>query len=168
MKHRFQPGCTPWNRGKRGLEAGWTPERRRLASERQKKWLRDHPTQLWNSGPEYWLTGPDPEVRRLRVRFNRMRAQARFWSQEWTLKWEDYLDIFKTAPGRWGGREGDALHLARIDTDEGWHIWNVHLVNRGESMRRSTKGKRRIKPAGLGSKARGINWRRGGHTKDDD
>ena len=167
--HRFQKGQVPWNRGKRGIEAGWTPERRERQTERQKKWLRDNPDHPFPGlgGPSTWRTGPDPEVRRHYYRWLKSQAQARFWRQEWTLRWEDYLEIFKTAPGRWGGRDKDALHLARIDTAEGWHLWNVHLVNRGESMRRSTKDKRRITPAGLGSKKKGINWRRGGHTRND-
>jgi hypothetical protein len=149
MKHRFQPGSTPWNRGKKGLEAGWTPARRRKASRRQKKWMREN-RHLIQYNYNY-VVGPDPEVRRHYYRWLRAQAQARFWRQEWSILWEDYLDIFRTAPGRWGGRDGDALHLARIDTDEGWHLWNVHLVNRGQSMRRSTRGKKRIRPAGLHS-----------------
>jgi hypothetical protein len=153
-----------WNKGKKGIEAGWTPERRRKASRRQKQWLRDHPTQLWNSGPEYWLTGPDPEVRRLRVRFNRMRAQAKFWRQAWTINWEDYLDLYKTAPGEWE-RDMDAYNLAREDTRKGWHIWNVRLMTRREAMTRPTKGRHRRKPKGLGSKKKGITWSRGGKKK---
>jgi len=150
----------PWNKGKRGIEAGWTPERRAHQSRLQREYIKRHPIPRRIST----IVGPDPEVQRHYYRWLRAKAQARFWRQEWTIIWEDYLDLFKTAPGRWGGRDGDALHLARKDTAEGWHLWNVHLVNRGQSMRRSTKGKRRIRPAGMGSKARGINWRR---KKDD-
>lgn len=165
----FKSNSTPWNKGKQGLEAGWTEERRRHQSRLQREFMRANPGLGFaaRSGPEVWKTGPDPEVRQHYYRFLRARAQARFWQQEWTMIWEDYLDLYKTAPGRWGGRDGAALHLARRDTTKGWHIWNVHLVNRSQSMRRSTKNKKRITPAGLGSKARGINWRRGGHTRND-
>jgi len=165
----FRKGVTPWNKGKQGIEAGWTQERREHQSRLQSEFMRANPQYGFGarSGPEVWKTGPDPEVRRHYYRFLRARAQARFWRQEWTIIWEDYLDLYKTAPGPWGGRDANALHLARRDTSQGWHIWNVHVVNRGESMRRSTKNKRRITPAGLGSKARGINWRRGGHTRND-
>ena len=156
----FKKDSTPWNKGLRGLEAGWTPERRAHQSRLQREYIKRHPIPRRIST----IVGPDPEVQRHYYRWLRARAQARFWRQEWTIIWEDYLDIYKTAPGKWGGRDGDALHLARKDTAEGWHLWNVHLVNRGQSMRRSTKGKRRIKPAGLGSKQKGINWRR---KKDD-
>jgi len=168
----FKSNSTPWNKGKRGLEAGWTAERRQRASELQRERILENPAKyhiMHRSGPQpdSWITGPDPVVKQHRLRWSRAKAQARFWRQEWTIIWEDYLDLFKTAPGRWGGRDANALHLARRDTTMGWHIWNVHLVNRGESMRRSTKDKRRITPAGLGSKKRGINWRRGGHTRND-
>jgi len=159
MKHRFQKGRAPWNKGLKGLEAGWTPERRAHQSRLQREYIKRNPIPRRLST----IVGPDPEVQRHYYRWLRAKAQARFWAQEWTIIWEDYLDIFKTAPGRWGGRDGDALHLARRDTRQGWHLWNVHLVKRGESMRRSTRGRKRIRPRGLGSKARGINWRKKKH-----
>jgi len=167
----FEKNNRPWNRGLSGEAAGWTPERRQRASERQRERVLENPDKyhiMFRSGPQpdTWITGPDPEIQEHRRRWSRSKAQARFWSQEWTILWEDYLDLLKTAPGRWGGRDGAALHLARRDTTRGWHIWNVHLVNRSQSMRRSTKDKKRIKPKGLGSKARGINWRRGGRGDD--
>lgn len=169
----FKRNNRPWNRGLRGLEAGWTPERRQRASELQRERILEDPDKyhiMHRSGPQpdTWITGPDPEIKEHRLRWSRARAQARFWRQEWSILWEDYLDIYKTAPGRWGGRDGDALHLARRDTAEGWHIWNVHLVNRGQSMRRSTRGKKRIRPAGLGSKQKGINWRKKDDTRTED
>ena len=167
MKHRFQKGATPWNRGKTGLEAGWTPERRQHQSRLQREWMRANPDKGFaRSGPEAWKTGPDPEVRRHYYRFLRAKAQARFWQQEWTILWEDYLDLFKTAPGEWS-RQAEALNLTRIDTREGWHVWNVRLMRRIDAMRRGTRGRKRIRPKGLGSKERGITWRRGGHTRDD-
>jgi hypothetical protein len=144
----------PWNKGKTGLEAGWTKARRRRASRNQKQRIIDNPAKyyvMFRSGPQphVWITGPDPEVKRLRVRFNRMRAQAKFWRQAWTISWEDYLDLYKTAPGEWE-RDMSALNLARIDTRKGWHIWNVKMMTRAEAMRRPTKGKKRKRPKGLG------------------
>jgi hypothetical protein len=92
-------------------------------------------------------------VRRHRYRFLRSRAQARFWHQEWSITWEDYLDLFKTAPGEWG-RGMTQLNLTREDTSEGWHIWNVRLRTRSEVVRRQTRGHRRQRPAGLGTRPR--------------
>ena len=167
MKHRFQKGATPWNRGKTGLEAGWTEERRQHQSRLQREFMRANPDKGFSrAGPESWKTGPDPEVRRHYYRFLRAKAQARFWQQEWTILWEDYLDLFKTAPGEWG-RTKDNQNLTRVDTSEGWHVWNVRLMRRIDAMRRGTRGRKRITPKGLGSKERGIAWRRGGHTRDD-
>ena len=157
----FKPKTVPWNRGKTGLEAGWTPERRLHQSRLQTEWMRANPDNGFaRSGPEVWKFGPDPEVRRHRYRFLRARAQAKFWQQPWTILWEDYLDLLKTAPGEWS-RRAEALNLTRIDTDEGWHIWNVQLMKRIDAMRRPTRMKKRIRPKGLGSKKKGITWRRG-------
>jgi hypothetical protein len=169
--HRWQPGNTPWNKGLKGLDAGWDDARRQRASDRQRERFMANPAKyhiLTRSGPQphTWITGPDPQVKQHRLRWNRSRAQARFWSQDWTISWEDYLDLLKTAAGEWS-RDSDALNLVRLDTEEGWHIWNVKLMRRKDAMRRPTEGKKRIRPPGQGAKARGENWRRGGHTKND-
>ena len=164
----FKRGSTPWNRGLRGLEAGWTAERRQWQAQLRREWLRDHPEHPFGNpgGPDHWKTGPDPDVRRLRYRFLRARAQARFWSQEWRLTWDEYLEIYRES-GEWGGRGQRDLNLTRIDTDQGWWVDNVRLLPRGQAMRRRTRGHRRIRPQGLGSKQAGRNWRRGGHGRDD-
>jgi hypothetical protein len=144
----------PWNKGKRGIEAGWTEERRKKASRRHKKWLREHPENpLGKKGPrpELWRTGPDKKVRQHYYRFLKARNQARFWAQEWTILWEDYLDIYKTMTGRWSRKKRD-MNLARIDTSEGWHLWNVQLMKRSKAMRRKTTNKR-ITPKGLHSRS---------------
>jgi len=169
----FKDGNRPWNQGKRGLEAGWTPERRQWAADQQRERIRLNPDKyscMTRSGPQphTWITGPDPAIKQHRLRWSRARAQAKFWSQEWTLKWEDYLDLLKTAPGEWS-RDANALNLTRVDTEEGWHIWNVRLMTRIDAMHRPTKDKHRIRPKGLGSKARGRKWRRGGNdTRTED
>ena len=170
-RHRWQPGNRPWNKGLSGEAAGWTAERRQRASERQRERVLANPDKyhiMHRSGPQpdTWITGPDPEVKAHRLRWSRSRAQARFWRQEWTISWEDYLDLLKTAPGKWS-RDADALNLTRVDTRKGWHIWNVRLMKRIDAMRRPTKGKQRVRPPGQGAKARGENWRRGGHTRND-
>jgi len=159
----FKRNSTPWNKGKRGIEAGWTPERRAHQSRLQREYIKRHPIPRRLST----IVGPDPEVQRHYYRWLRARAQAKFWAQEWTISWEDYLDIFKTAPGKWS-RSMEDLNLARIDTAAGWHLWNVRLMTRREAMTRSTRGKRRIKPAGLGSKQKGINWRKKNDTRTED
>ena len=167
----FKKNNQPWNKGLRGLEAGWTPERRQWASDRQRERIQEDPDKyhiMHRSGPQpdSWITGPDPEIKEHRRRWSRAKAQARFWSQEWTILWEDYLDLFKTAAGEWS-RDANALNLTRVDTEEGWHIWNVRLMKRIDAMCRATKDKHRIRPQGLGSKARGREWKRGGGPRHD-
>jgi len=77
-------------------------------------------------------------VRRHYYRFLRMRCQARYWCQEWTILWEDYLDLLKSSSVKWG-RSKDAHNLVRINTEEGWHLSNVKLMNRQEAMRRKRR-----------------------------
>ena len=128
---------TSWNKGKTGLEAGWTPERRRVASERQRAWCKANPNANFfkYDKTSRWKTGPDPEVRKHYYRFLRMRCQARYWCQEWTILWEDYLDLLKSSSVKWG-RTKESHNLVRINTQDGWHLSNVQLMNRQEAMRR--------------------------------
>ena len=77
---------TPWNKGKTGEAAGWDEVRREIASEKQKERIKQQPSKYYvmfrsGSQPHTWLTGPDPEVKAHRLRWNRMKAQAKFWSQ---------------------------------------------------------------------------------------
>ena len=126
-----------WNKGKTGLAAGWTPERRQTASERQRAWCKANPNANFFKYDKRsrWKTGPDPEVRRHYYRFLRMRCQARYWCQEWTILWEDYLDLLKSSSVKWG-RTKESHNLVRINTQDGWHLSNVQLMNRQEAMRR--------------------------------
>ena len=154
----------PWNKGRTGLAAGWTKARRKLASDKQKKWLKDNPKNIFarkGPQPKIWKTGPDKAIHKHYYRFLRAKAHARLWQQDWTITWEDYLDLYKTMLGKWS-RATKHKNLTRIDTREGWHIWNVRLMTRLTAMRRSTKGRKRIRPAGLGAKKKGIVWKRGG------
>ena len=156
---------TPWNKGKTGEAAGWTPKRRKSQSKRQKAWIKAHPESplgAWGPQPQSWLTGPDPEVQAHRLRWSRMKAQAKFWEQEWTIGWEDYLDLYKTATGVWGNLKKH-YNLTRVDTRQGWHLHNVQMMTRGEAMCRKTKGRKRIVPAGQG---KGRHWWRKTTTKE--
>tara|TARA_A100001388_G_C28764456_1_gene499858 strand:- start:2076 stop:2528 length:453 start_codon:yes stop_codon:yes gene_type:complete len=128
---------TSWNKGKTGLAAGWTPERRRVASERQRAWCKANPNANFfkYDKTSRWKTGPDPEVRKHYYRFLRMRCQAKYWCQEWSILWEDYLDLLKSSSAKWG-RTKDSHNLVRINTQDGWHLSNVQLMNRQEAMRR--------------------------------
>lgn len=148
MKHR--KGFTGWNKGKTGLAAGWTEARRQHQSRLMAQWRKDYPD--CNKTIQYKV-GPDPEVQKHYYRFLRSRCQARYWQQEWTISWEDYLDFFKTAWGKWGRntRKGanpsrdDHLNLTRVDTRQGWHLDNVRLMPRTEAMQR----KRHVGPDGF-------------------
>jgi len=133
-----------WNKGKTGLAAGWTPERRAKASARQKAWCVENPKSSFfqYDRQSRWKTGPDPEVRAHYYRFLRMRCQARYWCQDWTIKWDDYLALLRDSSGKWGRTMG-SINLVRLDTLKGWHMDNVQLMERSESLNRQ----RAIDPA---------------------
>ena len=128
---------TSWNKGKTGIAAGWSDERRRQASIKQRAWCRANPNSNFfkYDSQSRWKTGPDPEVRKHYYRFLRMRCQAKYWYQEWTILWEDYLDLLKSSSAEWG-RSKDSMNLVRTNTQEGWHLSNVTLMNRQQAMKR--------------------------------
>ena len=126
-----------WNKGKTGLAAGWTPERRRKASIKQRQWIQANPdrAQFWLFRRGVYKVGPDPEVRRHYYRFLRMRCQARYWCQDWSITWEDYLALLNNSTGEWG-RTKQSVNLIRRDTLKGWHMDNVELMERSVAMKR--------------------------------
>ena len=161
----------PWNKGLTGLEAGWDDERRKQASDNQKKRIKQDPDKFYvmfrsGSQPHTWIAGPKPSIHRHYYRFLRARNQARFWSQKWSITWKQYLALYENMSGNWS-RSKRHKNLCRIDTSKGWTLKNVQLISRMKAMRRPTKGRHRIRPEGLGSKAKGITWKRGGGPKDD-
>jgi hypothetical protein len=85
--------------------------------------------------PDRWVTGPDPEIRRLKYKFLRARVQARYWCQEWHLTWEEYRDLMMDARAE-HGRGMEQLNLARRDRNQGWHRDNVHFLTRRQVVHR--------------------------------
>lgn len=139
----FKKNNISWNKGKTGEAAGWSEARRQQASERQKQYMAENPRYNMG-GPSHWKTGPDPDIHKLYYRWLRSKAQARYWCQIWGIVWEDYLNIYKTAPGSWG-RNANDLHLTRIDTKKGWTLDNVKLAPRNESRKRSNNVRKKRK-----------------------
>jgi hypothetical protein len=73
-----------------------------------------------------------------RLSFTRMRAQAKFRKEEFTLTWDEYQEIWAD---KWHlkGRASDDLCLSRIDWAKGWNIDNVSLVFRVDHLRKQCK-----------------------------
>ena len=84
--------------------------------------------------PHLWETGPDPWIRRLRYKFLRARAQARYWNQAWQLTWEQYLEIMRKQVDH--GRHMHNINLCRRDTDGAWSVANCELMPRRQVVRR--------------------------------
>ena len=87
--------------------------------------------------PHTWKTGPDPELKHLRRRWLRAKNQARFWSQEWRLTWEQYRDTWAGHTDQLGRTNG-SLNLVRRCTgrpkarrDRGPRAWVVDCTNVG-------------------------------------
>lgn len=64
-----------------------------------------------------------------RLSYCRMKAQAKFRKEEFTLTWEQYQEIWD---GKWHlrGSEKGGLCLTRIDWEGPWSIDNVSLTDR--------------------------------------
>jgi hypothetical protein len=148
----------PWNKGLRGIEAGWDDARRQRASEGQKRRIKLRPKKyqiLLKKGPrpDTWVTGPNKAVHKHYYRFLKARNQAKFWKQPWRITWPQYLTLYKTLKGNWS-RANNHKNLCRIDTSKGWTLKNVCFMTRSKAMKRVTDNTR-ARPKGLG---KGRHW----------
>lgn len=83
-----------------------------------------------------------------RLSYSRMRAQAKYRNEQFTLTWEEYQQLWE---GQWHlrGREPNQLCLTRIDLDGEWSQANIEIITRNEHwakqarMRPSQKGIKR-------------------------
>ena len=91
--------------------------------------------------PHRWLF---PEhLRQHRYRFLRAKAQAKYWCQSWSITWEEYVKLYEQCKGTWGRNSGHRtnskdthINLVRINTQKGWQMDNVRLMERDTAMRR--------------------------------
>ena len=133
----FKNGNTPWNKGLKGdPRNGWNDERRQHMSDLMRERYKDMGPQ-----PHRWLF---PEhLRQHRYRFLRARAQAKYWCQPWDITWEQYVKLYEQCEGTWGRNTGGRtyskdthINLVRINTQKGWQMDNVRLMERDTAMRR--------------------------------
>ena len=115
---------------------GWTPERRKMMSDLMRDKYKDMGPQ-----PQRWIV--PGHLRQHRYRFLRARAQAKYWCQPWDITWEQYVKLYEQCEGVWGRNTGSRtyskdthINLVRINTQEGWHLGNVTLMERDKAMRR--------------------------------
>ena len=101
--------------------------------------LRGRPSPLrGRTFPNKWAAGPDPALRPIWRKWLVAKNQARFRNEEWSLTWEQYLQMIAQTQGNWGRHKG-ALNLARVDHRLGWHSHNVILKNRSDVMIRAAR-----------------------------
>ena len=76
-----------------------------------------------------------------RLSYTRMRAQAKFRDEEFTLTWDEYQAIWA---GKWEqkGRDVTSLCMSRKDWDGVWSSDNIELITRHEHFRRQGRAKR--------------------------
>jgi len=84
--------------------------------------------------PHLWKTGQDQKVRTCHKRFVLARNQARYWNQEWSITWEEWLAF--TLPYQIGGIKKNSLNVCRKDRTKGWHIDNIDILSRENSYKR--------------------------------
>lgn len=100
--------------------------------------LRGKPSPLrGRSYPHLWRSGPDPDHHRWWRRWLLAQCQARYWGQEWSLTWPQYLRHAQTIPLSRQGRGGQALCITRRDIEQGWHDHNIEVITRTQMARRS-------------------------------
>lgn len=133
----FKNGNIPWNKGLKGdPRNGWTEERRQMMSELMRERYKDMGPQ-----PHRWIV--PAHLRQHRYRFLRAKAQAKYWCQSWSITWDEYVQLYEQCKGVWGRNSGGKgitkdthINLVRINTQKGWQMDNVRLMERDTAMRR--------------------------------
>lgn len=85
--------------------------------------------------PNMWKSGPDPLVHRKYQPFLAARAQARFRSEDWTLTWEEWLQLWPHELWDQRGMAADQLVMTRKDHGGAWSFDNVHIVPRAQQLK---------------------------------
>lgn len=137
----------PWNKGKRGLEAGWTEERRQRASRNQKRRIKQDPQKfyaMFRSGPQphTWIAGPDPELRDRRTQYSRRKAQAKYRQEGWSLTVAQWERLWPLHLWRQRGKAKHHMIMTRKDPDLPWQWGNVVVKTRVGNMSRMKRWKR--------------------------
>lgn len=84
------------------------------------------------SDPNKWVTGPDLLVREKYYAYLKHRAQAKHRSEDYSLTWENWQELWNDKTWNCRGRGGDCLILGRVDWSAGWHPHNVKIMTRKE------------------------------------
>lgn len=81
----------------------------------------------------------DPEVHMRYRPFLRSRAQAWFLDQEWTMTFEEYLELWTLDKWHCRGRGTTDLVMVRRDTEGPWSFSNCEIVTRREQLQRTAR-----------------------------
>jgi hypothetical protein len=85
---------------------------------------------------------PDPVDNKLFMDCMRARAQAAYFSQEWTIGEDDYIHLWRTNNlYKEKGRANHQYCLVRKDYEKGWTLDNVQIITRGEHYQICSKNK---------------------------
>jgi hypothetical protein len=79
--------------------------------------------------PHVWCTGPDKTTHDQYYAWLRQRAQARYRSEPWALRFEDFEHMWA---GQWHlrGRGVDNVCMSRVDRDQPWCVENCRIITR--------------------------------------
>ena len=76
------------------------------------------------------LCQPTEYLRNKYYAYLKHRAQARHRSEDYTLTWEDWHELWTEDSWQCRGRRVTDLCLGRLDWAEGWHKNNVRVMTR--------------------------------------
>ena len=78
----------------------------------------------------------DPDIHKKYVPFLRARAQANFRNEEWTLTFEDFLELWPEDLWNQRGHEKHNYSMGLVDLKGGWHRHNVQVCPRIDLLTR--------------------------------
>ena len=101
----------------------------------------------WKKGklrPDKWVS-QDPVVRKKNLAFLRMRCQAKFRGEEWTLTFEEFQAHWVDKFWIMRGYHRNAPCMTRIDETQPWSNSNVMIVPRLTVLHRTREKNKKEK-----------------------
>ena len=91
--------------------------------------------------PQCWKYA-DPMMHAKHIPFLRMKCQATFRGEVWTLTFDEFLSYWTDELWAQRGRTKDSLCLSRIDQKGVWSNDNVEICKRLKMLKKKTKDQR--------------------------
>jgi len=94
----------------------------------------------WPPGPRptVWMH-PDPDIHKKYTPYQRMKAQAHYRGEEFSLTFEQYCEFWTEDRWQCRGRGISDLCMSMRDLEKGWHYDNIEIILRRDQLKKTRR-----------------------------